>query len=148
MATPHMHVYRRNDTERQSKASLCNNGLLFCVKALAITKVSNLHAGAGKKTGLSNRRIQHCWSRTQQLWSVSYVSVTGSFVVGIHSSRVSLFCSDHLQGRHYFRGRGREPSRSITSSIPSWFIFSRFIFHGSRSVCENCENLHPAKISC
>ena len=49
MATPHMHVYRRNDTEQQSEASLCNNGLLFCMKALAITKVSSLHAGADEK---------------------------------------------------------------------------------------------------
>ena len=49
----------------------------------------------------------------------------------------------------------REPSRSHGSSLyqrthrmtSSIFILVCLCFHGSRTVCENRENLHPAKIS-
>ena len=58
----------------------------------------------GWKTALLNRRIQHCWSRLQQ-FRIFGASLTGSLVFCIHSSRLSLFCSNHLQGRHYFRSR-------------------------------------------
>ena len=101
LTTPHMHVYQRpNDEAKQDCATMAYSS--FCVEAFAIMKVSRLHAGAGKKTGLLNRRIQHCWSRTQQLRS------------------------------HQFH--------------PGSFFRSLY-FRGSWSVCENCKNLHPAKIS-
>ena len=36
----------------------------------------------------------------------------------------------------------------MMSSISILVNFSRILFHESRSVCENCENLHLVKISC
>ena len=44
----HAPYARAPKTERRSEASLCNNGLLFCVEAFAITKVSRLHGGVGE----------------------------------------------------------------------------------------------------
>jgi len=108
MATPHMQVYRRNDTERRSEASLCNNGLLFlCVEAFAITKVSRLHAGADE-----NWLVEQKDSAADLDFDNFGTSLTGSLVFCIHSSRLSLFCSNHLQGRHYFAADCGEPSRS------------------------------------
>jgi len=82
----------------------------------------------------------------------------------IHCS-LSLFCSDHLQGRHYLCGRqtylrGRQTIENhlvhtgtnsyrrityiMTSSTPPCSFFRGLYFRGSRSVREN---LHPVKIS-
>ena len=133
MATPHMHVYQRpNDEAKQACATTAYSS--FCVEAFAITKVSRLHAGAGEKLA--------CWTEgfsTADLELDNFgASLTGSLVFCTHSSRLSLFCSDYSQGRHYFRGRqtvenhlvhtGTNLYHIMTSSIPSWFIFSRFIF--------------------
>ena len=96
MDTPHMHVYQRNDTEQRSEASLCNNGLLF---------LSQL------------QKYQDCWRGWKlACWTEGFstadleldnfgVLLTGSLVFCTHSSRLSLFCSDLLQGRHYFCSR-------------------------------------------
>ena len=81
----------------------------------------------------------------------------GSLVFCIHSSRLSLFCSNHLQGRHYFCGRQTVENHLVhtstnlyrhhimTSSIPSWFIFSWFIFSRMQVCPQNHKNLHPMK---
>ena len=81
----------------------------------------------------------------------------GSLVFCIHSSRLSLFCNNHLQGRHYFCGRQTVENHLVhtstnlyrhhlmTSSIPSWFIFSWFIFLRMQVCPQNHKNLHPVK---
>ena len=67
----------------------------------AITKVSRLHAGTGENLA--------CWTEgfsTGDLKLDNFGAFfTGSLVFCTHSSRLSLFCSDQLQGRHYFCGR-------------------------------------------
>jgi len=101
----------------------------------------------GRKIALLNRRVQHCWSRLHNFGA----SLTGSLVFCIHSSRLSLFCSNHLQGRDYFHGRQTEENHLVhtgtistyhimTSSIHLGSFFRSLYFRGSRSVCENREN--------
>ena len=69
---PHVCVTEKmtlNNEARQGCATTAYSSL--CVEALAITKVSRPRE-RGRKTGLLNRRIQHCWSRLRQLPTVSY----------------------------------------------------------------------------
>ena len=130
-----------NDKAQQSKASLCNNGLLFCVEAFTITKVSRLHVAADEKLA--------CWTEgftTAELDFDNFgVSLTGSLVLCIHSSRSVL--QQPFTGQTLFSWKTdcREPSCShryqfastyhiITLSIPSWLIFLPFIF-SRRRVC-------------
>ena len=131
---------------------MCNK---LCVEALAILKVSRLHAGADEKLA--------CWTEGFSTADLDFdnfrVSLMGSLVFCIPISRLNLFCSNHLQGRHYFRGRQTVESHLIhtgivstynvmTSSIHLGSFFCGLYFRGSRFVYENCENLHPVKISC
>ena len=108
----------------------------FCGEAFAITKVSRLHDGAGEKLA--------CWTEgfgTADLKLDNFGAfLTGLLVFCLHS-RLSLFCSNHLLGRHYFRARqtvenhtGTNSYGIMMSSIPSWFIFSWFIF-SRKQVC-------------
>ena len=134
--TPYARVPKKwHWTTKRSKIVQQRPTLPFVWRPSQLQKYQNCMP-ARVKTGLLNRRIQHCWSRSRQLQSVSY----GFIGICIHSSRLSLFCNDHLQGGYYFCGRetienhlihmgtGTNSYHIMTSSIPSWFIFLGFIF--------------------
>ena len=83
------------------------------------------------------------------------MSLTGSLVFCMHSSRLSLFCSNHLH-KTLFLGQTdcREPSHShgytnsyhiMTSSIPSWFIFSQFIFSRKQVCLRKSQKFSPSE---
>ena len=85
----------------------------------------------------------------RHLWTVSY-----GFVGILHSSRLILLYSNHLEGRQTVENHlvhmGTRRTHVMTSSISIFKLcsfFRGFYFRGSRSVRENRENLHPAKIS-
>ena len=121
-----------NDEAKQACATTAY--FSFLCGGFEITKISWLHAGAGENLA--------CWTEGFNIADLELdnfgASLTGLLVFCIHSSSLSLFCSDHLQGRHYFCGRqtvenhpihtGTNSYHIMMSSIPSWFIFSRFIF--------------------
>ena len=134
----------------------------FCVEAFAITKVSILHAGAGEKLASWTEGFSTADIEVDNFGA----SLTGSLAFCIHSSRLSLFCSNHLQGRHYFHGRQTVENHLDHTSTNSYHIMTSSIHHlGSiflrfilsqkqvcRSVRENRENFPqrkfpPAKIS-
>ena len=68
MATPHMHVHQRPNDEVKQACATTAYSLVW--RPSQLRKYQDCMA-AWAKTGLLNRRIQHCWSRTQ-LRSVSY----------------------------------------------------------------------------
>ena len=88
-----------NDKAKQTCATTTYSS--FRVEAFVIMKVARLHASVGKKLA--------CWAEgfsTADLKLDNFgTSLTGSLVFYIHSSRLNLFCSGHLQDRHYFCGR-------------------------------------------
>ena len=81
---------------------------------------------------------------------------TSHGLVGIlYSSRLILLYSNHLEGRQtvenhlvHIGTNSYRRTHVMTSSISILVLFfCGFYFRGSRSVRENRENLHPAKIS-
>ena len=112
----------------------------FCVDASAITKVSRLPL----------------WARN---WLVEQKDYTADLDFDNFGVSFCIVADSFLQ--RPFRGQidCREPSHSHRYQFVSTYAHNDFInfylslffrglyFRGSKSVCENCENLHPAKIS-
>ena len=113
---PIAHVPKKWHTERWSEASLWTNGLLFllcgCLHNEESIKTACQH---GQETGLLNRRIQHADLELDNFGA----SLTGLLLFCIHySSRLSLFCSNLWQDRHYFCGRQRSICVHMFTRIP------------------------------
>ena len=123
----------------------------FCVEALAITKVSRLHASVDEKLA--------CWTEgfsTADLNSDNFrVSLTGLLAFCIHSSWV-CFPATIYRADIIFAADCREPSSSqgyqfisthciMTSSFHLSSFFHGLYFRRSRSVCENRRKFAPSK---
>ena len=83
----------------------------------------------------------------RHLWTVSY-----GFVGILYSRRLILLYSNHLEGRqtveNYLVHIGTQCMHVMMSeNFHLSSFFCGFYFCGSRSVCKNHENLHPAEIS-
>ena len=103
------------------------------------------------------RKYQDCMPARARNWLVerkdSALLISNSTIQSISYGFVgilsSLFCSNHLLGRHY-RGRQTVENHLIHTGTNSYRIMTSFFrglyFRGSRSVGKNRENLHPAKI--
>ena len=110
------------------------------------------------------RKYQDCMPARARNWLVerkdSALLISNSTIQSISYGFVgilsSLFCSNHLLGRHY-RGRqtvenhlihtGTNSYRIMTSSILSWFIFSRFIFSRKQVCWQKSRKFAPSENS-
>ena len=120
------------------------------MEAFAITKVSRLPPRA------RNRRIGFS---TADLGFDNFGASHG-FVGILYSGRLPFLYSNHLEGRQteenhlvhmgtnsYRRTHVMTSQQFHLSAFFCGFYFRGFYFRGSRSVRENHDNLHPAKIS-
>ena len=125
--------------------------------SLLFVLCGGLHSYKGIKTachGSVDEKLP-CWIEGFSTADLGFgnfgASLTGSLVFCIHNSRLSLFCSNHLQGRDYFHGRQTEENHLVhtgtistyhimTSSIHLGSFFRSLYFRGSKSVHKNCKN--------
>ena len=105
----------------------------------------------GRESGLSNRTSQSYWSWLWQLRSTCY-----GFVGILYSTRLILPYNSHLKGRQTVENHTSTHSyqrihtyivHNDLIKFPPQSTFQPLLF-SQNQVCQNCENLHPLKISC
>ena len=144
-----------NDTERRSKASLCNNGLLFLL-------CGGLRNYESIKTACRRGRKTHYWrverknsallisnsTTSKRLLQVRWyfvciIACWVCFAATIYGVDV-IFAADGPSRSHWYQFVSLS---QCSHQFHLGSFFRSLYFRGSRSVRENRENLHLAKIS-